>query len=196
MKIIRKIIYIIYRILNIFRTYLAFKVNNVSYSSYRCYGVPFIHTETGSIKLGSDFAMNNGMFGNQIGFNNPCILRVENGNITIGDNVGISQSTLIAKGANIIIGNNVKLGGGVKIYTTDFHSLNFELRRNWEIEKHHCQCKSVIIEDDCFIGAGSIILKGITVGARSIVGAGSVVTKSIPSGEIWGGNPAKFIKKI
>lgn len=54
----------------------------------------------------------------------------------------------------------------------------------------------VIIEDNAFIGARSIILKGVTIGANSIIGAGSVVTKSIPANEIWAGNPAKFIRKI
>jgi acetyltransferase-like isoleucine patch superfamily enzyme len=47
-----------------------------------------------------------------------------------------------------------------------------------------------------FIGARCIILKGVTIGEKSIVAAGSVVTKNIPEGEVWGGNPAKFIKKI
>ena len=47
-----------------------------------------------------------------------------------------------------------------------------------------------------FIGANSIILKGVTIGERSIIGAGSVVTKNIPDDEIWAGNPAKFIRKI
>ena len=42
----------------------------------------------------------------------------------------------------------------------------------------------------------SIILKGVTIGENSVVGAGSVVTKDIPSGEVWAGNPAKFIRKI
>lgn len=52
------------------------------------------------------------------------------------------------------------------------------------------------IEDDVFIGARTIITKGVTIGAKSIVAAGSVVVCNIPSGEIWGGNPAKFIMKI
>jgi acetyltransferase-like isoleucine patch superfamily enzyme len=41
-----------------------------------------------------------------------------------------------------------------------------------------------------------LILKGVTVGKYSIVAAGSIVTKSIPPNEIWGGNPAKFIRRI
>ena len=45
----------------------------------------------------------------------------------------------------------------------------------------------IVIGDNCFIGARSTILPGITIGDNSIIGAGSLVTKSIPSGEIWGG---------
>ena len=52
-----------------------------------------------------------------------------------------------------------------------------------------------MIEDDVWIGAQSIILKGVTIGARSIIGAGSVVTKSIPSDCIAAGNPCKILKK-
>lgn len=54
----------------------------------------------------------------------------------------------------------------------------------------------IVIEDDVFIGAHCIISKGVTIGARSIVAAGSVVVKSIPPDEVWGGNPARFIKKV
>ena len=56
--------------------------------------------------------------------------------------------------------------------------------------------KPVEIKDGVFVGAHSIILKGVTIGEGSIIGAGSVVTKSIPAGEVWAGNPAKFIRKI
>ena len=47
----------------------------------------------------------------------------------------------------------------------------------------------------CFIGANSVICNSVEIGDNSIVAAGSIVTKSIPSNQIWGGNPAKFIKE-
>ena len=58
------------------------------------------------------------------------------------------------------------------------------------------ETKPVIIKDGAFIGADGIILKGVTIGKKSVIGAGSVVTKSVPDGEIWAGNPAKFIRKL
>ena len=54
----------------------------------------------------------------------------------------------------------------------------------------------IFIEDDVWIGAHSIILKGVTIGARSIIGAGSVVTKSIPADCVAAGNPCKVIRKL
>ncbi len=53
----------------------------------------------------------------------------------------------------------------------------------------------VKIGDNSFIGANTIICNSVTIGNNVIVGAGSIVTKSIPDNEIWGGNPARFIKK-
>jgi acetyltransferase-like isoleucine patch superfamily enzyme len=55
--------------------------------------------------------------------------------------------------------------------------------------------KSIVIKNGAWIGGSSIILKGVIIGSKSIVGAGSVVAKNVPPGEIWAGNPAKFIKK-
>ena len=51
------------------------------------------------------------------------------------------------------------------------------------------------IEDDVFVGAKALILPGLHLGKGSIVGAGSVLTKNIDEMDIYGGNPAKFIKK-
>ena len=185
------------RLYGIIITKMRFSINGVKHKSYKCYGIPYIEVEDGSeIVLGDNFAMNNGMINNMIGYGNPCVLRCRKGNISIGENSGMSQATLIAFGADISIGKNVKMGGGVKIYTTDFHSLDYLDRRDEEQDCQNRKHKSVVIGDDCFIGAGAMILKGVTIGARSVIGAGAVVTKSIPSDEVWAGNPAKFIKKL
>ena len=56
--------------------------------------------------------------------------------------------------------------------------------------------KPIVIEDDVFIGANCLILKGVTIGARSIVAAGSVVTRSVPADCIVGGNPARIIRRL
>ena len=53
----------------------------------------------------------------------------------------------------------------------------------------------VILREGCFVGCGTIITNPVEIGEHSIVGAGSLVTKNIPPYEIWGGNPARFIKR-
>lgn len=53
----------------------------------------------------------------------------------------------------------------------------------------------VHIKQNAFIGANVIITKPVTIGEDAVVGAGSIVTKDIPDGEVWAGNPAKFIRK-
>lgn len=117
----------------------------------------------------------------------------QNATIRIGNHVGISHCAITAVDS-VTIEDDVLIGSNCMIADTDFHSINFEKRNSF----HDDDVKSspVLIKKGAFIGARSIILKGVTIGEYSIVGAGSVVTKSIPDGEIWGGNPAKFIKKI
>ena len=92
------------------------------------------------------------------------------------------------------IGSRTLIGGGTKIYDTDFHSLDHRQRGDYGRET--AVTKPVRIGEDVFIGAHSIILKGVTIGDRSIVGAGSVVTKAIPADEVWAGNPARCIRRI
>lgn len=117
----------------------------------------------------------------------------ENAIVSIGQETGMSNvSIYAAKG--VTIGAHTKIGGSVKIYDTDFHSLCYEERMDRETD--HPKMAEVKIGNNVFIGANTIVLKGVTIGDRSIIGAGSVVTKNIPEDEIWGGNPAKFIRKI
>jgi acetyltransferase-like isoleucine patch superfamily enzyme len=115
--------------------------------------------------------------------------------LVIGDNVGMSSTAIICQN-KISIGNNVRIGGGTVIYDTDFHSLSYKERISIPEDVSGIKAKEVFIDDNVFIGAHSMILKGVVIGRNAIVGAGSVVTKSIPENEIWAGNPAKFIRTI
>ncbi|MGB5555679.1 MAG: acyltransferase [Flavobacteriaceae bacterium] len=170
------------------------KYKKVSYDSY-----PTIHGKIfiaggGKLKLGKGVAFNSGKYSNPIGGDLRMTIGVsKNALLEIGDYTGMSNSAIICH-EHIKIGSYVKVGGNVKIYDTDFHSLDPIERSNPKTDVG--KTKPVLIGDYCFIGAHSILLKGITIGDKSIIGAGSVVAKSIPEGEIWGGNPAKFIKKI
>lgn len=171
--------------------------NNVKYKSFTTTGIPYIMVARGGqLFIGRNFSMNNGAKGNPIGHFDPCTFFVDKGaTLIIGDNVGISQTALVCI-KSITIGDNVKIGGGTAIYDTDFHSLDSGIRNNIVYDKENTVKIPVVIGDNVFIGARSIILKGVTIGANVIIGAGSVVTKSIPANEIWAGNPAKFIRKI
>lgn len=116
-----------------------------------------------------------------------------NGRIEIGDNVGASSTCLWCVN-QITIGNHVKFGAGSVVLDNDAHSLDYTIRREPQIDI--ASSAPVCIEDDVLVGAGSIILKGVTIGERSIIGAGSVVTKDIPADCIAAGNPCKVIRKI
>ena len=96
--------------------------------------------------------------------------------------------------SKIIIEDDVRVGGGAQIFDNDFHSIRYEERMM--APDTNISIKPVVIKKGAFIGCNSIICKGVIVGERSIVAAGSVVVKSIPDDEIWGGNPAIFLKKI
>lgn len=175
-------------------TIIKLKGNGVIYNNFRCSGTPYIMVARGGrCIIGSNFAMNNSIKGNPIGSYRKCTIFVDrNAELRIGNNVGISQTALICH-KSITIEDNVKIGGGVSIFDTDFHSLDPSIRNSKNDLKYRKE-KPVIIKNNAFIGAHSIILKGVTIGENSIIGAGSVVTKSVPDNQIWAGNPAKFIR--
>lgn len=148
----------------------------------------------GLLNLGNDVILNSNIKVNPVGLSHKCIFYIfPNAKIIIGNKVGISNSLLYAR-ESIIVEDNVLIGGGCQILDNDFHSLDFHNRMS--SPDPDIQSKPIIISEGSFIGANSIILKGVIIGKYSIVAAGSVVTKNIPSNEIWGGNPAKFIKSI
>ena len=120
------------------------------------------------------------------------MISTNKGNIIIGNNVGISNSTIWSN-KQIVIEDNVLIGGSCKLWDTDFHSIDFNLRNT----KHDSgNVKPILVKKNVFIGASSIVLKGVTIGENSIIAANSLVSKNIPANEIWGGNPIKFIKNL
>ena len=151
----------------------------------------FIYNE-GICKLGRNIRFNSDLSSNLIGLYKPCTIYVsKHAELSIDDYSGFSGVSIYCAN-NIKIGKHVKCGGNVGIWDTDFHPLDFEKRRFTLIDT---KSRPIIIGDDVFIGANSMILKGVNIGDRAIVGAGSVVTKGIPPDEVWAGNPAKCIRK-
>ena len=150
------------------------------------------------LSIGNNCIIVSGGYRNGFGRNlHSSITIYGNGHLDIGDNVRMSDVAISCR-QHIRIGNFVMIGGDVLIFDSNAHSLQWKERRDeTPIPKHGTiKHSDIIIDDDVFIGARSIITKGVHIGARSIIATGSVVTRNIPSDEIWGGNPAKFIKKI
>lgn len=160
-------------------------------------------TGPGKIVIGNNFMMTSGEHINPISANLQGAFFTDSPNalISIGDNVGMS-STRMWIHDKLIIGNHVNIGAAVLFLDTDCHELNYLARRGEYKEKQSMSLydkvlsSSIVVEDDVWIGAHCIILKGVTIGARSVIGAGSVVTKSIPSDCIAAGNPCKVIKRL
>ena len=115
--------------------------------------------------------------------------------IEIGSHVYIGHGCVIQSAHGVIrIGNHVMFGPGVNIHGGDHVVKQIGIYMD-EAKKKQGQDLPLIIEDDVWVGANAIILKGVTIGRGSVIGAGSVVTKSIPNYSVVVGNPAKVIKK-
>lgn len=163
--------------------------------SWVAYGSPDMITHgNGSIVIGDNFKFNSGKHFNIIGRNQTLTFQVW-GKLTIGNYVRMSGTTIICKN-NVSIGDDVMIGGNVVIYDSDFHSLDSGKRNADPEDRSDVVSSPVVICRGAFIGAHTTILKGVVIGENAIVGLGSVVTKHIPANEIWGGNPARFIRKI
>ena len=123
----------------------------------------------------------------------PTVILRHGERIIIGNNCLINHNNVLQAGkvvGEIVIGNHVHTGPNVMIFAYNHRYDNPEIP---SILQDYYD-GDVIIEDDVWIGAGSIILAGITIGKGSVIAAGSVVNKDIPSYSIVGGVPAKVLK--
>lgn len=114
------------------------------------------------------------------------------GKLELGERTYINANTCITCLRGIKIGKNCKIGPNVSIFDHD-HDLNADENNGTEKGRHYFSA-NITIADDAWIGANSVILKGVKIGKGAIVAAGSVVTKDVADYEVVAGVPAKHIK--
>ncbi|WP_194289615.1 acyltransferase [Pseudomonas helleri] len=171
---------------------LRIQSNKVTHgNNLKVTGLIYISNQ-GTIKIGNNVTINSSLLANPISSNRCSFATTSSGSILISDNVGLSGVTLYSA-EKIEIGENSYIGAGVKILDTDFHSLSHSER--FLQNDNNIQSKEIIISKNCFIGTEAIILKGVKIGSNAVIAAGSVVVTNVPENEIWGGVPARYLKK-
>ena len=108
--------------------------------------------------------------------------------VKLGDNIDIAENSFLMGKGGITMGNYVVIGNN-SIITTINHKIGGIYYNNTEY-------REIIIGNNVWIGARTVILPGVKIGDNSIIAAGAVVTKDVPSNVIVGGVPAKIIKEI
>jgi acetyltransferase-like isoleucine patch superfamily enzyme len=155
-----------------------------------------IHNSTGNnnkIKIGQNCLIN----GYLLVFNHG-------GELSIGNDCFIGKDTRIWSAKKIAIGNRVLISHNVNIHDNNSHPINPKERHEDFVHifnqglrpENNLNEKTIIIEDDVWIGFNSTILKGVTIGKAAIIGACSVITEDVPPGAIVVGNPSRIIKYI
>ena len=109
-------------------------------------------------------------------------------NVAIGEGCAINHGVFILARNRIEIGNGVILSTGCRLIDAALDVTGFAHRSD-----HPYLDSFIKIEDGAWIGAGAIVLPGVTVGTKSVVGAGAVVTRDVPAFTIVAGNPARPI---
>jgi acetyltransferase-like isoleucine patch superfamily enzyme len=149
---------------------------------------------TASIRIGDHCRILSGFASNPVGGSGRMAIWVgAGGRLELGDGVGLSNSTIVCMRA-VSIEDEALLGGGCQVFDTDFHSLDAEERARapWP----QVRTAPVTIRRRAFVGGHSILLKGSIVGEGAVLGAGSVLRAVVPDGQIWAGNPARFLRHV
>lgn len=146
------------------------------------------------VKLGQNVSIFGfvNLYGCQIGDESKLGAFVEiQKNAVIGKHCKISSHTFICEGVHIE--DNVFIGHGVMFTNVPYpRATNVEgklqTEEDWKVVP-------TFVKKGAAIGSGAVIVCGVTIGPSAIIGAGAVVTHNVPAGEVWVGNPARFLKK-
>jgi acetyltransferase-like isoleucine patch superfamily enzyme len=161
--------------------------------NYSVWGsIRFIIYGPGSIVIGKNFHAVSTRKRSFMTLFSPChIAIIGNGQIVLGDHVGLNGTTITAR-HRISIGDNTMIGPNTIILDHDGH-VAWPPSERWTKSGPVAE---VVIENDVWIGMNCTILKGVKIGSGSIIAAGSVVTSDVDSNSLYAGNPARKIKSI
>ena len=134
------------------------------------------------------FGKKNLVIGNNLSLGKNCFVSKKN-KITIGDNFYMGNFCHLS--SDLIIGNDVMFASFVSCVGGDHKIDNINTTIN---RSGRDIFKTTTVKDNVWIGHGSILIHGITIGEGAVIAAGSVVTKDVPENVIVAGNPAKFIR--
>lgn len=135
--------------------------------------------------------------GDDVSIQARCLFEISvspKGKVKIGDGTWMSHDCHISSYNQIVIGAQVLVGEFVSIRDSTHSHADSQV----PMKKQKDILGSIIIEDDVWIGRGCLIQgkpEGVVIGRGAIIAANSVVSRSIPTMEIWGGVPARFIKR-
>ena len=123
-------------------------------------------------------------------------------NAKVGSNCNICSHCLIEN--DVLIGDNVTIKCGVQLWDGIIledevfigSNVTFTNDKYPRSKQYPEQFWRTIVKRGASIGAGTVVLCGLTIGEKAMIAAGSVVTKDVPAGELWMGNPGKFVRKI
>jgi NDP-sugar pyrophosphorylase family protein len=152
-------------------------------------GVPHVQKKgVGRIVIGDGVTINSSLWSNPLNTKGATRLFVGSGALLeLKKDSGISGSQLVAN-IGIEIGEGSFVGAGCLLCDSDMHEVPLGSRREIRLAP-------IRIGKGVFVGARSIVLKGVTIEDGAVIGAGSVVTRDIPKGETWVGNPARRVGK-
>ena len=126
------------------------------------------------------------------------------GRIIIGQYCYVGENSRVWSGASVTMGNYVLIAHNVMIMDNFTHPIDFQARREHAratMGGRHAATidlgdRPIVIGDDVWIGANSIIMRGVSIGDRAIISAGSVVREDVPADAVVSGNPAAIVRSL
>jgi acetyltransferase-like isoleucine patch superfamily enzyme len=123
--------------------------------------------------------------------------RTAEATVSVGDRTEFSNNVAVVANQLVRIGADCLIGDLVRVFDSDFHELDPELRLNRRQRTvSHALVSPTVIGDNVWLGSRVIVMRGASVGDHSVIAAGAVVSGEIPASVLAGGVPARVIRDL